>query len=367
MKKTIIILFFCTKIFMLSSFVLANQLAPITDSHINVFTCRPVAWAKYQEDRAQIKTLSIDDVIESMQTDIVPDKCFIQVINDKKNHNIDTMLYTSRGVQVDPNSPRITIYCRGYSRGNIPGFPEVVRKGGGIQRLYSYIKDGLLHAPCITFDTLSDSKEASFGQKRDLQCLEHVYNQIRDQAPHAQITLVGTCLGALTILEFLTTQRDNVDTVVLISPIFSARRVQKNLAYYYGNFFGFNCAKILYPLLVKPIFNQLFQLYDRNSDTLEDRLHTLTGKAIFIAHYIHDEFVSNDDVSFLIEKIKRNNEVYFFETDSTLASHADFSYIHEAINALNFFYQKHALPFNQHFAQQGEATFEKIRVPLQKV
>ena len=306
-------------------------------SSLNIFTLLPHAQIK-----TDFKFLSIYETIDRVKDNKkTPNEFYIPIYNEKKE-SIEGVLHIKKDVSLPSNVKQVSICCPGYSRGKIPFLPRKypsTRYGGGLLYTYAMLHDTFLHGPIVTCDSISQRKYFNLGQELDQKCLQSIHQQIISQVPNARIVLFGTSLGSFNVLKFAQTNPKNVDTLVLHSPVFSAKRILRQLC----QSFVTKYSSTFIPNIAYKLFPYWFPNFDPKQDTLEKELENIRGYNIFIAHYEYDEFVSNEDVNLLISKLKIHNNVHFISTSDAKVRHSHFSKVPEIIEKTNEFYKNQGL------------------------
>ncbi len=285
----------------------------------------------------EIVTSTMNQFVSSVQNNSFYHPVKLEMIN-KKN---DFYLSIKKGISSDCNNVKnITVFPRGYVR--IP----LTNEGASIRCVRKYFDYDLLpRTPCVTYDSFSNRGLFNFAQDLDQKALsltiDSVNNYFESQKQNIEILLFGVCLGAMNILRYIAqTKPKNIKNLVLISPIFSAKRVAKN--------FSKNCfkkyTKVHSPSLVYNFYDTYFPNFDPNKDTIENELEKIKGYNILIAHSSQDFLVSNEDVYILVNKLKKHNNVNFIFCTNEQSSHGNFFHIDSIAKEINQFYAQHNIP-----------------------
>lgn len=328
---------------------------------LNTYTLSPICLQPGTVAPIQVKALT-----KAIQHHKQPESA--QIIVHKKTETepdrtkfIKGYSTVTRGVPTMP-SAYLTIVSRGYARLENPkhGLP---RQGGGIIDAYTRLRDTITLTPIISFDLPDDRRSFNFGQTLDQACLKTVYDEVVVQNPTAKIILSGDCRGSLNVLKFATTNPQNLDALVLLSPFVSAKEVTNELAKnYLHKYFGTGSAKLLHNF-----FLWWFPNYDPAQDNLIDHLANIKGKKIIIGHRANDHLIADTTVRNLAAILKKENDVYLAIINDTTATHSRLMGVPECQAILNAFYEKYGMPYDALQASQGKAGLAASKAVVEQL
>jgi predicted esterase len=316
------------------------------------FTIIPSA---YPTRYTAINNYRLNEFIQKLHTESVPDRAY--VCADKKPY-ITTLV--RRDIPSPQEASTLLIFSRGYAKKSSSLY-EMPRIGGGLYNAHQYVCGGAIFMPCVTFDYPDDAKYFNFGQDIDQACLEVMYAQVKQVNPTAELILFGDCRGAHSVLRFLTKHPEASDTIILASPLVSARdlieRISSSYLWMLG---GFG------PNVLKNFMGWYFPNYNPHKDDLEQHLHLIKGKRIFIGHRLGDKVISDNSVYRLARALRENNEVYLFLTHDNKHPHSRLYDCPPFSRALNAFYARYNLPYDPLKAPVGKRSLIQAEINARK-
>lgn len=335
----------------------------ITLESIDALTCTP---APNNADRTN-KAIPWHTLVEQMQQHTLPQETIMQVESDDAK-TIDLQ----KGIEPKPEHDTVFVFSRGFATrgGLISGTPladryqDIVNKGGGLMAGHMAIKDNLVtDAPCYSFDYPDTPRYLNLGQASDSQRLNTVWEEILRKNPQVGIVGMGDCRGSKALLEFATTQPEQLKALVLMAPFVSLQELTRHIA---RNYLPFPYSdKLLLALMHYALPSVKIE-----EDTLSHRLNLINSKMpIFIAHRVNDSVISYNDIQLLVNTLQKggNQDVYLLEVKDESASHSRLSHIPELQQALNAFYARYNLPHNAMLAQEGEMLLKKAKKAAQSM
>lgn len=293
------LIFILTLRLALLSFVLWTAYAPLQADtasileSINTQTITPLD--KIAEN------ITLDAVVGTMKTPSQP-KAAVVGVQARRRGGAETQdSPVTQCYQITPGIPetvgeRIAIYCGGANPIKI--FPA----GGGTRSVHVLMRDHMLPIPCVTYDKPEGRTQFNWAQDIDIGHLKCVYEAVLERNPHAKITLIGLCLGGLTIFRFIAQNPElakNVDTIILQSPAESAQAVIKQVAHtWLRGQTG----------VLRRLIKRYYTLFDKKKDTLD--IEKIRDKKILIAHLTEDKIISNSSINKLVIELRKQNTVY---------------------------------------------------------
>lgn len=323
-----------------------------TFHHLCPFTIIP---STYPTRYTAIQNFRLSEFINTLHAGSVPNRAY--VCADKKPY-ISTLV--RRDIPSSKEASTLLVFSRGYAKKSSSLY-EMPRVGGGLYNAHQYVCGGAIFMPCVTFDYPDDSEYFNFGQEIDLACLEEMYSEIRKANAEAELVLFGDCRGAHSVLRFLTKHPDASDTIILASPLVSARdliaRISSSYLWMLG---GFG------PSVLKKFMSWYFPNYNPHKDDLEQNLHLIKGKRILIGHRLGDKVISDESVQRLARALRENNEVYLFLTHDNKHPHSRLYDCPPFSRVLNAFYARYNLPYDPLKAPVGKRSLIQSEINARK-
>jgi len=306
-----------------------------TPENLHVFTLYPT-----QQELPETYTYA-SDIVAQIAKNKAPEQTHT-VMRDKKTKDILGYIPTYKGVHV-ASEPHITIFSHGMLR-----FGTRPSKGGGFLEGYDHLRNHFLYNPVVCFDYLENPKSVNFGQETDQSYLNMVYQHVCKQSPEASISLMGICMGCANILQYAATNPDNLETIVLFSPLLSLETIA-----------DYVCSiqpwlrTLIGPRLFSDMIASILPNYDKDKDVTLEKARSIKNKTIFIAHRRHDTMVALATIITLVDVLNKHNTVYLYVTDDTTYNHARLQFVRDVQITLNAFYAAHGIPHDATLAQEG--------------
>lgn len=276
---------------------------------------------------------SIDDVCKTIQ------KGKIHKLNNTQIDTLESSLTMACGVPTDYKET-IYIYVSGFA-GNF-SFNKYQFPSNSAHATYNLFNNSVINsAPCISYCAKKSHKRTTFnfGQGIDQKALDMIYQETIRKNPKAKIVLIGICIGATTILNYLanpehsTDKFNNVEAIILECPGISFDEVIEEIKQNYM------------PRIVKGITKMLLKAWFPNYKShlptiLENYANIPTHIKILIAYVQHDKVTSSKGAKKIIEKLNnRHQHLYAYEfidkkvKHGRLSSYEDYRrYIHAFLN-----------------------------------
>lgn len=262
--------------------------------HLNVLTFTP----KNSTDQIT-QTKSIHEICTNIQQDNGS-------LNEGVGIQIGDTEYTLSCDVPTGVTGNITINVSGYA--GMSGNARYKYAGAGAYGTAKYIQNGLIQqGTCIAFDgQVNDRRSFNFGQQLDQQCLDTVIRAVIARNPEAKITLVGSCKGGTTILNYVADLNNkdvvgSIKAVLLESPSSSLEALSDQVAQNY------------LPTPLQSVLPQLFALvfpnYIWNQPTILDNANNfpdhLSG---LIGCLPHDKVASHQDIRMIFDSLKQHGK-----------------------------------------------------------
>ena len=182
------------------------------------------------KDQPQGKKVTLDDLDHALkggQRETLTGK-FI----DTKNASVQLLAGIPEHVQ-----GTLYIYVSGLARRE-SSTPYLYPSNGAATSYKLYERGIIKDAPCVSFAGPTQwRRTVNFGQELDQQCLDMVYKEVVRKNPLAKIVIIGVCIGATTVLNYLANPEiggaekfSHLDSVILQSPYISFDEVTKHMS-----------------------------------------------------------------------------------------------------------------------------------------
>ncbi|PKN03738.1 hypothetical protein CVU75_00690 [Candidatus Dependentiae bacterium HGW-Dependentiae-1] len=280
----------------------------------------------------------------------IPEQSIIRI--QKNNGTGCAYCSVHNGIVVSGSAEQLFL----YTNGNRLSSSTLI--GAGAVSVYGRSKASVIPpVPCVTFDHLDDNyRYFDLGRTAELSL---VYTEIKHRYPHAQITLVGECGGALRMLRYAAENPDDTTRVIVaFSPMPELNSVVQGI---YDSFVKRSQAHYLISAaFVKKTLLYLFPSYSIENDNLLAVAHKIAGKKIFIGYHRRDIIIPNSYMERLVNELIKHNEVYFLVVDGPeLIPHDSIENHNVHIQlAVNAFYRKCGLPYDAALAEKGVQFLE---------
>ncbi len=326
-------LFFLSTLFMCSFITHAHIQQPyIRDlNQINALTIR-----KLTARPPRLAIYTIEELVRSIYIDNAVPKRTLLSINGQF-----FMVY--RGIELYEDDQNVFIFSRGYAKTTEPGTnDDFIQRGAAAKAAHIQFKDGIVPdtSPLICFDFDDGRYGFAFGQQREIEILQAVYNAVLEKNSDTDITLIGDCRGAKVALEVATKRPKNLQALILMAPFVSGRDLTNNIAMHHLSYVP------LHKELLHHFFKAYFTNYHPNLDTLAQRLHRIDPRIpIFIGHRIHDELISNESIKALIETLENSGsrQVHLVTTEDQSEPHSKLTGIPEIRDGIAQFINEYQL------------------------
>ncbi|MFZ5954171.1 MAG: hypothetical protein ACOYT8_03705 [Candidatus Dependentiae bacterium] len=286
----------------------------------------------------------------------------------KVNNQDGKELYLNvlKGIQ-ETGHQNINIYSRGVALGRNQVNDRAIQAGrqpqslppvgGAIIEVYKYMRDNMMHDPCIAFDFPDQRwKNISFTQEPDQECVAFVYDQVAKTLPQKKIIEVGLCRGAGTNVRV---EKETPSVTVLESPLISFKdaihsigRADVPRVIPFKGPFMYAMARLAFPS------------YNPEKDNIFE--NDITVKApLLLLHLVDDKVVSDEHVMQLLKAVKEkgNEHAYCFvlQDKTNNLRHALMSLAKSTQQVTNAFYAKYQLPHDEQLAKKGEELLHVAR------
>ena len=273
----------------------------ITLQSLNIMTLHPRAFAAHHKKHRH----TIHDICKRINKHINH-----HVINTTVSGNNDYYVHVVSGV-VPVKDEVIFVYAGGWA--GRPGSAHYKVEGQGLYSAYVNQKAGVMPGVCVCFDHITHVRsQATFGQMPDQYCLLLVMQEVRRVNPHASIVLVGSCAGAMTVINFIAEHPEklqNVQAVILESPSISIERIEAHIMQSHFGKFGKNLPRF---------FKHYFSTYDPQALTiLSTSCNIPHDLPILIGAITHDKTAAYGDVEKIVTALRdsRHDHVHLYSTD----------------------------------------------------
>lgn len=334
------------------------QFEPRTDN-INLLLLTPRATAEGEAVR-------IAYIVEQLKKGIAIPQALLQV---RKKDN-PALWSVSNNLTLPPDEANLFMYSRGNSDqmptraiDNFMGALGTPRNGGGVLETYRYIRENIIHGPCVTFDYFDSQGSISFGQDNEKEVLEVAYNETVSKNPHADIIYIGLCRGGRLGLDLASERPQNLSAMILESPFISFH----DATYQIGrkHFFGAPGSG----LFLYNFFRYWFPSYDPAQDSIMHKLKNIPADLpILIGHLKGDIVISEQILYQVLQELKGRNHIYLIvvEDQTKKLFHGKLSETKPFQLACNAFLAHYGKPHNSELAQQGQSLLEDARANAEK-
>lgn len=286
-----------------------------------------------------ISISSIEQLVRTIYLhDAVPHHTLLSINNQY------FMVY--RGIELYDHDKKVFIFSRGYAKTTEPGTnDDFIQRGAAAKSAYIQLQDNIVPPdhPLISFDYDDGRYGFAFGQKREIETLQTVYQAVLHRNPHIDIIIIGDCRGAKVALEIATRRPKNLRGLILMAPFVSGRDLTNNIAMHH----------LKYLPLQKKILNKFFRIYFKNYrkelDTLAHRLYRIDRNLpIFVGHRLYDELISTDSINTLIGHLRQsgNPHVHLVTTEDKNEPHSKMTEIPEIKQGIAQFMHHHSLTYD---------------------
>jgi len=321
------------------------KITPTLDN-LNIVTFTP------DVEKSSPKTSSIDEICKSIQNGTFSDTSM--ELTELPNNKIAVSAGVPSG-----NAKTIIINVSGFAGSS--GNARYKYVGAGAYATCNNLKNGIIHAPCVSFDgTTNFRRSFNFAQTMDQECLDVVYQQVLKMNPEASIVMIGSCKGATTILNYLVAYHqnpklNNLKAIILESPSVCLEDLTDQVAK--------NHVPSMLQWSLPYIFKAWFPAYVWNQKTILTipSENIPTDIPIFIGSLEHDKVANPknaEDIANKLAEVCKN--VYLFKSTNRALTHGKIGQDKRYQQAVNAFLKKNNLPHNPERSEAGEESLEKL-------
>ncbi|HLE76372.1 MAG TPA: alpha/beta hydrolase [Candidatus Babeliales bacterium] len=255
----------------------------------------------------------------------------------------NTYFMVYRGIELYDHDKKVFIFSRGYAKTKEPGTNDnFIQRGAAAKAAHIQLQDHIVpdNYPLISFDYDDGRYGFAFGQRKEIETLQTLYQAVLHRNPHIDVILIGDCRGAKVALEIATKRPKNLRALILMAPFVSGRDLTNNIAMHHLKYLPFS-KEILHRF-----FTVYFKNYKQRLDTLAQRLHTIDHTIpIFIGHRIYDELISTESINRLIQTLRQsgNKHIHLVTTQDKSEPHSKLTEIPEIQQGIAQFMDMHGL------------------------
>lgn len=336
------------------SIIPQNNLEPLTLDDLHVFTLIPL------KNNLNGKTISLKDIfaLKDWNRPIAP----LRINKVHQSGSLEVLVH--KGIEPLKDNRFITVMSNGYGSRLKRWWRGIPQEKATIVSAYNDYKHDTIFSPCVASEYSHDRAYFTFGQDIEAKSLELIYTITHQENLHAQIIVIGNCLGARAALYFTAQNPTNLAALAIQSPFISMPQLVNNISKSYVSWFPGSRP------IIKWLFSRWFYNYKPENDTLLDAAAALPKHLpIFVAHLLNDTHVSNEDMLEFIKTIRdsEHHDLYLFVLDSPTKKvvHGRLQETKPYVQALNAFYEKHNLPHDPVLAKQGKQLLHNARHNVQ--
>lgn len=281
-----------------------NAIKKITLQSLNIITLRPGAFAAHPKKHCH----SIHNICKRINKHINH-----HVINTTVHGNNDYHVHVASGV-MPVEDELIFVYSGGWA--GQPGGAHYKVEGQGLYSAYVNQKAGVMPGVCVCFDHITHVRsQATFGQMPDQYCLQLVVQEVRRVNPYASIVLVGSCAGAMTVINFIAEHPEelqNVRAVILESPSISIEHIEAHIMQSRFGKFGKHMPRF---------FKHYFSMYDPQALTiLSTSCNIPYDIPILIGAITHDKTAAYGDIEKIVTVLRESghHHVHLYSTNESI-------------------------------------------------
>ncbi len=248
-----------------------------------------------------------------------------------------------RGIEIGPADTHIFIFSRGYAKATTPGTnDDFIQRGAAAKAAYIQLENKIIphQYPLISFDYDDGREGFAFGQSKEINILQTVFDAVVDKNPAAAITLMGDCRGGKVALEVATRKPKNLHSLILMAPFISSREITDNIALHHLSYLPYSRA------ILHQFFKVYFKNYREDADTLRQRLSLIDPQLpIFIAHRMNDQLVSTSTIQRLVDELRQagNKNVQVLISQDASEPHSKLTVIDEIKHGIAQFMQRYGI------------------------
>jgi len=234
-----------------------------------------------------------------------------------------------RGLELHNQDKKVFIFSRGYAKTTQPGTnDDFIQRGAAAKAAFIQLQDSIVpyDYPLVSFDYDDGRKGFAFGQQKEINTLQTVYEAVLHKNPNIDIILIGDCRGGKVALEVATHKPKNLQALILMAPFISGRDITNNIATQHLKYMPGN------KHILHLFFKTYFKTYKDKHDNLAQRLsHIDPELPIYIAHRANDELISIDTINTIVSSLRQsgNKNVHLLITDDDSESHSKLTGIPE--------------------------------------
>ncbi len=234
-----------------------------------------------------------------------------------------------RGLELHNHDKKVFIFSRGYAKTTQPGTnDDFIQRGAAAKAAFIQLQDSIVphDYPLVSFDYDDGRNGFAFGQQKEINTLQAVYEGVLHKNPNLDIILIGDCRGSKVALEVATHKPKNLQALILMAPFISGRDITNNLAMQHLKYLPGN------KHILHLFFKMYFKTYKDDQNNLAQRLsHINPELPIYIAHRANDELISIDTINTIVSSLRQsgNKNVHLLITDDDSESHSKLTGIPE--------------------------------------
>jgi hypothetical protein len=234
-----------------------------------------------------------------------------------------------RGIELHNQDKKVFIFSRGYAKTTQPGTnDDFIQRGAAAKAAFIQLQDSIVphDYPLVSFDYDDGRNGFAFGQRKEINTLQTIYQSVLHKNPTIGIILIGDCRGGKVALEVATHKPRNLQALILMAPFISGRDITNNIATQHLKYLPYN-KRILHRF-----FKTYFKTYNDKQDNLAQRLSYIDPELpIYIAHRANDELISTNTINTIVSSLRQsgNKNVHLLVTNDTSESHSKLTDIPE--------------------------------------
>ncbi len=246
-----------------------------------------------------------------------------------------------RGLELHNQDKKVFIFSRGYAKTTQPGTnDDFIQRGAGAKAAFIQLQDNIVphDYPLVSFDYDDSRNGFAFGQQKEINTLQAVYEAVLHKNPDIDIILIGDCRGGKVALEVATHKPKNLQALILMAPFLSGRDITNNLAMQHLKYLPGN------KQILHLFFKTYFKAYKDGQDNLAQRLSLIDHELpIYIAHRANDELISINTIHTIVSNLRQtgNKNVHLLVTDDDSEPHSKLTGIPEIQDGIAQFMHKY--------------------------
>jgi pimeloyl-ACP methyl ester carboxylesterase len=202
-----------------------------------------------------------------------------------------------------------------------------------------------------------DNNKVTLAQEGDIQALNAIYKQVRQETPDSPIVLVGMSRGAATIVTFAATEQpQSIKALILEAPFDSLEQIIAQLKKKYAH------ASQATKDAVARAWH--FPNYKKNGIkpiTVIDKIDK--NIPVLLIHSQQDTLIPVSSSRILYNRLKATGHTHVYLLELPYGEHAQYQLGKSAASytqVVHAFYKKYGIPYDPELARKGQKLFNSI-------